>query len=167
METVDQQLDNFEVYMHNELEFQLNVHTDFRFWEETDHLDNETLLNIHVTVRDIFARISNQYTYCPEVVRIADEAATILEYIVRAAMNVPYPRNPQLHIESVLDNVYDVYNRLFYARLRTEMIMATHNVHMIQRNWKKCVADPSYTVCQRRLNREFNELKKSCYIQNM
>lgn len=161
MNSVDQQLEHFDVYMRHELEFQLNVHTDMHFWEDMDHLDNETILNIHVTVRDIFARISNQYVYHTNVVRVADEAATFIEYATRTALNVPYPRNPILHIEMVIDNLFDLYNRLFYARLRTEMIMATHGVHMIQRNWKKCVSDPTYHVCRRRLMREFEELKKS------
>ena len=159
--TVDHQLENFDVYMRHELEFQLNVHTDMRYWDEMDHLDDETLLNIHVTVRDIFARISTQYAYNPEVVRIANEAATMIEYAIRTAMNVPYPRNPLFHIESVIDNVFDIYNRLFYARFRTEMIMATHGAHLIQRNWKKCISDPQYRVCRNRLMKEFDELKKS------
>jgi hypothetical protein len=49
-----------------------------------------------------------------------------------------------------------VYNRVIYAPLRTEMIMANHNAEVLQRTWRRCITDPSHPACRRRLEYEFD-----------
>lgn len=73
-------------------------------------------------------------------------------------MNVPYPADPDLHIERVVDNAMEVYNNVIYAHLRTEMIMANHNAEVLQRTWRRCITDPEHPACRRRLEYEFREL---------
>jgi hypothetical protein len=75
-------------------------------------------------------------------------------------MNVPWPEVPDLHIERVVDNAMTVYNRVIYAHLRTEMIMANHNAEVLQRTWRRCITDPSHPACRRRLEYEFNEASR-------
>jgi hypothetical protein len=72
-------------------------------------------------------------------------------------MNVPWPVVPELHIEAVINNAMEVYNRQIYAHLRTEMIMANHNCEVLQRTWRRCITDPSHPACRRRLEYEFEE----------
>ena len=77
-------------------------------------------------------------------------------------MNVPPPSmGRQLwadcHVEAVINNAMTVYNRVIYAPLRTEMIMANHNAEVLQRTWRRCITDPSHPACRRRLEYEFNE----------
>jgi len=73
-------------------------------------------------------------------------------------MNVPWPEAEDLHIERVIDNTMAIYNRVIYAPLRTEMIMANHNAEVLQRTWRRCNTDPSHPVCRRRLEYEFRDL---------
>jgi hypothetical protein len=72
-------------------------------------------------------------------------------------MNVPRPANAEAHIGAVVDNALAVYNRVIYAPLRTEMIMANHNAEVLQRTWRRCITDPSFLACRRRLEYEYND----------
>lgn len=74
-------------------------------------------------------------------------------------MNVPFPELPDLHMVAVIDNAIEVYNRVIYAHLRTEMIMANHNAEVLQRTWRRCITDPSHIACRRRLMYEFEQVK--------
>lgn len=155
---VDVQLDQFEEQLRKELSFQLSVHTPMNEWEQFDRLECTSWENINATVRDVFAPFIRQYAYTPAV-EILQNCRNVLIHIVWSSMNVPFPRNPFLHIERVIDNTLNMYFRTTYACLRTEMIMANHYAALIQRNWKSATCNPSYTMCRRRLRREYEELK--------
>jgi len=154
METVDAQLDRLETQMRNELQFQLTVHVPRRYWEHMNELDNGTNENIIATLRDVFAPWLIRYRHTI-VETILLQCRDILVQVVWAAMNVPFPQDFDAHIQSVVRNTHYVYVQLFYAPLRTEMIMANHTVEIIQRTWRRAIADPSYLVCRRRLLSEF------------
>ena len=61
------------------------------------------------------------------------------------------------HIMAVINNAMAVYNRVIYAPLRTEMIMANHNAEVLQRTWRRCITDPNHPACRRRLMHEFDQ----------
>ena len=155
--TVDDELAVFEQSLRDELEFQLTVHVNMRKWEAMDYLDNHEWENINATIRDVFAPWLRQYGYT-SVAPILQDCRNTLVYVVWTAMDVPYPRNPLEHIRRVIDNTINVYVRRTYAELRTEMVMANHYAHVIQRNWRRAISDPSYLVCQRRLENEFKKI---------
>lgn len=159
METVDEQLNRLEAHLREELRFQLIVHVPRRYWEDLDGLDDGTNENIKATLRDVFAPWIQKYQ-STHVVCILMQCQEVLGHVIWGAMNVPYPQNPDLHIHSVIDNAYNVYVQMTYATLRTEMIMLNHSVQVIQRVWRKCVSDPSYEVCKRRLAEEFKTLTR-------
>lgn len=97
----------------------------------------------------------------PQISAILEHCRILIQNVVWVAMNVPMPSiGRQLwanaHIERVIDNVLEVYNRVIYAPLRTEMIMANHHAEVLQRSWRRCITDPSYPMCRRRLEYEFN-----------
>lgn len=154
---VDIQIDQFEAELRNDLEFQLVVHTPRRYWEELDELDVGTYDNIIATFHDVFEPLIQRYTHTA-VVPILTQCRNMLSAIVWSAMNVPYPREPDQHIEAVIDNAFAAYVNMFYAPLRTEMIMVNHNIHLIQRNWRTAVSNPEFDVCRRRLKNEFEGL---------
>jgi hypothetical protein len=154
---VDRELDAFDFFMKHELYTQLSLYLNRNYWEELDELDDDSLNHISATVRSIFEYLSNKYKYNDDVVNISNHAVDILEKVTRASMNVPYPRDYILHIEYVVNNVYEVYLQLFYADLRTAMILANQNVTPIQKAWRLCVSSPAYMVCRNRLHREFLE----------
>ena len=154
---VDTQIDQFEAELRNDLDFQLVVHTPRRYWEELDELDEGTRENIIATLHDVFEPRIEQYKYTG-VVQILTQCRDMLGHVLWAAMNVPYPRNPDAHIEDVINNAFGVYIQVFYAQLRTEMIMVNHSADVIQRTWKNAVSNPGYDICRRRLENEFKTL---------
>jgi hypothetical protein len=151
---MDEQLDRLETQMRNELEFQLSVHVPRRYWELMNELDEGTNENIKATLRDVFAPWITMYR-STVIEKILVHCRDVLIQVVWATMNVPYPRDSEAHIQSVVRNALYVYVQLFYAPLRTEMIMVNHSAEVIQRTWRRAIADPSYLVCRRRLLSEF------------
>ena len=155
--TVDDELEVFEERLTAELMFQLTVHTGMTEWEATDRLNNEDWENINATIRDVFAPFIRKYGYTAAE-HILQKSRNALIHVVWAAMNVPFPRNPFHHVESVVENTLNVFNRTTYADLRTEMIMVNHSAHLIQRNWRRAIANPTYIMCQSRLIYEFKKI---------
>lgn len=140
-----------------ELKFQLTWHTNLRIWEGLDHLTNDDWENINATIRDVFAPWIRRYAYT-DVVPALQQCRNMLVHVVWAAMNVPYPRNPYEHILSVVDNAMNAFRHTAYAlEVYQKMLVADHYAHLIQRNWRRCIADPSYEACRKRLIREISE----------
>jgi hypothetical protein len=155
---VDVQLDDFELELFNALEFQLIVNTNRTFWEDEDHLSNECLMGIEEAVDWGFDDdIAKRYDGT-EVIMILDMARVVIYNAVFAAMNVPYPRNPDRHIERVLDNIGEIYVDVVYPQLRTEMLMMNHHAQILQRSWRRCITDPNHPACRRRLEYEYQDL---------
>lgn len=155
--TVDDELEVLEQRLNGDLMFQLAIHTNMTQWEDMDRLDNEDWENINATIRDVFAPFIRQYGYTAAE-PILQNSRNALIHVVWAAMNVPFPRNPFEHTECVVENTMNVFNRTTYANLRTEMIMVNHSAHLIQRNWRRSIADPSYFACRKRLMYEFKKI---------
>ena len=103
-----------------------------------------------------FEDMFHRYSAASDVMAILEHCRILIQNVVWASMNVPWPEAPGLHIERVIDNTMEVYNRVIYAPLRTEMIMTNHNVEVLQRTWRRCITDPSHPACRRRLEHEFN-----------
>ena len=137
-----------------ELTFQLTIHTDMTRWEATDRLDSGDFENINATIRDVFAPWVRQYAYTP-VVTTLQTCRNTLCHAVWTAMNVPFPRDPFEHIDRVVENAVGVFRRMTNPR---EMLMANHYAHLIQRNWRRAIADPAYRVCRNRLLYEFKKI---------
>jgi hypothetical protein len=155
--SVDDEVEVLEQRLNGELMFQLGIHTNMMEWEENDGLSNEDWENINATIRDVFAPFIRQYGYT-EAESILQNSRNALIHVVWAAMNVPFPRNPWDHVERVVENTLNVFNRTTYTNLRTEMIMANHSAHVIQRNWRRSIADPVHLVCRNRLMHEFKKI---------
>lgn len=155
--TVDDDLQIFEERLTAELRFQLIVHTGMAEWNAMDRLNDDDWENINATIRDVFAPFIRRYGYTI-VEPILQNCRNALIHVVWAAMNVPFPRDPLAHIECVVENTLNVFNRTTYANLRTEMIMANHSAHVIQRKWRRAITDPSHLVCRNRLMYEFKKI---------
>ena len=154
---VDVQLDDFELELFNSLEFQLIVNTNRAFWDEEDHLSNQCLMGIEEAVERGFQEMMDRYDATP-VFRILAAAHVVIQNSLYAAMNVPFPRDPDRHMQRVLDNVREIYVDVAYTPLRIEMLMMNHHAQVLQRTWRKCITDPKHPVCRRRLEHEFADL---------
>jgi hypothetical protein len=156
--TVDDQIGAFEDRLTNQLQYALFVNIDINYWQELDELDNGSIQVIKDIVDDIFAPMLAVYrrTAVDEhLIRCRD----LIKYALLAAMNVPFPRDPILHVHRVVQNMMDIFIRTTYAQLRTEMIMIDHNTRVSQRVWREAVVNPTRATCRRRLLRELSELE--------
>ena len=154
---VDVQLEEFETDLRAALEIQLVMNTNMGFWRETDRLSDEDNEGIRRVIDLCFVDMANRYSTVHVVSELLSYCLILIQNVVWASMNVPWPEVPDLHIERVIDNAMTVYNRQIYAHLRTEMIMANHNAEVLQRTWRRCITDPSHPACRRRLEYEFND----------
>ena len=157
---VDVQLEEFETDLRAALEIQLVMNTHMVEWNELDRLSDVDNAATARVIDECFLDLTHRYSAVEAVTGILEHCRILIQNVVWAAMNVPWPEVPDLHIERVVDNAMTVYNRVIYAHLRTEMIMANHNVEVLQRTWRKCITDPSHPACRRRLVYEFEQAKK-------
>jgi len=155
---VDAQLMDLEEDLRNHLEYQLIVNTNHAYWNEMDQMSPDNSRDIDAVIDMVFRDIKLWYENVPVVRGILEQAQFMIQNVVWAGMNVPYPAHPQLHVDQVIDNAFTFYTRFVYADLRTEMIMANHSIQILQRNWRRCITDPSHPACKRRLEYEFKEM---------
>lgn len=141
-----------------ELGFQLTVHTDLIQWEALGRLGTDDLENINATIRDVFAPWIRRYAYTAAV-PILQYCRNALCHVVWASMNVPFPRDPFEHIDRVVENTINVMVKVaVYESLKHKMLMADHHAHLIQRNWRRAISNPTYLVCRNRLMYEFTKI---------
>ena len=153
---VDVQLEEFEVDLRGLLELQLGHAVDRHFWYENAQLsDEDNLLNAQA-IDGAFMDLMRRYGNVHQVHDILEHCRILIQNVVWAAMNVPI-LYADAHIEAVINNAMAVYNRVIYAHLRTEMIMANHNAEVLQRTWRRCITDPDHPACRRRLMDEFDQ----------
>jgi hypothetical protein len=154
---VDVQLEEFETDLRAALEIQLIMNTHMVEWNELDRLADVDNAAITRVIDECFVDLAHRYSVAPQVSAVLEHCRILIQNVVWASMNVPWPEVPDLHIERVIDNTMEVYNRVIYAHLRTEMIMANHNVEVLQRTWRRCITDPAHPACRRRLEYEYHE----------
>lgn len=152
---VDVQLEEFETDLRHSLGFQL---VNQGFWAEVGELIAEDNQLIEEVIDGCFLDLNHRYQNASAVMNLLEHCRILIQNSVWVAMNVPHPGDAEAHIEAVVGNVLAVYNRVIYAPLRTEMIMANHNAEVLQRTWRRCITDPAHTVCRRRLEYEFRDL---------
>ena len=155
---MDVQLEEFETDLMAALETHLVLNINRRYWVEMDRLSKEDNESIQRVIDQCFLDLAYRYSAAPQVSAVLEHCRILLQNVVWASMNVPWPEVEDFHIERVVDNAMTVYNRVIYAHLRTEMIMANHNAEVLQRNWRRCITDPEHPVCRRRLEYEFREM---------
>jgi hypothetical protein len=143
---VDVQLEEFETDLRAALEIQLVVNTDRIYWTEIDGISPANADATRRVIDMCFMDMCHRYGNVHQVHDILEYCRILIQNVVWAAMNVPWPEAEDLHIERVKDN----------APLRTEMIMANHNAEVLQRTWRRCITDPSHPACRRRLEYEFD-----------
>jgi hypothetical protein len=159
---VDVQLEEFEEDLRGLLELQLGHAADRHFWYENAQLSDEDNLLTVQAIDGAFLDLMHRYGNVHQVHDILEHCRILIQNVVWASMNVPLAASIQHawaddHIEAVINNALQVYNRVIYAHLRTEMIMANHNAQVLQRTWRRCITDPDHPACRRRLMDEFDQ----------
>jgi hypothetical protein len=153
---VDVQLEEFETDLRGLLEL-LGPALDLHFWYDNQQLSDDDNRLTEQAIDGAFIDLMHRYQNAQDVINILEHCRILIQNVVWAAMNVPRPAAADAHIEAVINNALAVYNRVIYAHLRTEMIMANHNAEVLQRTWRRCITDPAHPACRRRLAFEFSE----------
>lgn len=154
---MDVQLEEFETDLRGVLEFQLGLRVNHAHWVEAGVLLDEDNKLTEEVIDGAFMDLEHRYQNAQFVMDILEQCRILIQNVVWAAMNVPI-LYIDAHIGAVIDNALTVYNRVIYAPLRTEMIMANHNAEVLQRTWRRCITDPAHPACRRRLDLELRDL---------
>ena len=154
---VDVQLEEFEADLRDALDIQLLLNTDVDYWREIDEISVPDRQAIQRVIDGALMDLTHRYSAVPPIIAILEYCRILIQNVVWASMNIPCPNLPDIYCVRVIENAMEVYNENIYAPLRTEMIMANHNAEVLQRTWRRCIADPAHPACRRRLYHEFND----------
>jgi hypothetical protein len=155
---VDVQLEEFELDLRAALENQFVTNIHMEYWYEMGCLSGADNEGARRVIDECFLDLTHRYQNATTVMNLLENCRILIQNVVWAAMYVPCPEVPILHVERVVDNALQVYNCVIYAPLRTEMIMSNHNAEVLQRTWRRCITDPAHPACRRRLMFEFTHL---------
>lgn len=153
---VDHQLEEFETSLRSHITYAIgrNVNTDY--WFEVDAMNREVRDAVFAAVNVAIDHFGEQYALATPVMNLLEHLRILIQHVTWASVNVPFPHDPSMHLGQVVDNAIQVYIDVVYAHLRTEMIMVNHNATVLQRTWRRCIADPYHPACRRRLEYEFH-----------
>lgn len=155
---VDRQIAQFENRLAAQLPYTLFVNVNLDYWEELDELDTASTKVLNDIIDDVFGPMINLY-WCTRLKDHLVQCRDVLKYALVASMNVPFPRDPILHVHRVVENMRDIFIRSTHAKMRADMVHIDHHACVIQRVWCQAISDPSRMVCKRRLSREFKNLQ--------
>ena len=154
----DDRLDALETDLRNGVDTVLLLDFDRDYWAHHNEPSAENLRALDRVFYDAFRDLIHEYRNTAlEAPLVACRA--VLSRVAWAAVNVPFPHDTMAHLEAASDNVLHTWIDMFYADVRTEMVMLDHHAQVIQRNWKAANTNPKHPVCRRRLLREFDSLR--------
>jgi hypothetical protein len=116
----------FERRIRDGLEFYLIVNTDRNFWEQNNKFRYRNVSEVNQVLKEVF---DSMHTIYPSLERVFDENLTLLQQCTWVGMNVPWPVDPDDHIQRVIDNVMEVFNITVYANLRCEILNLDYEAH--------------------------------------
>ena len=122
----DDTLDVFEHRIRNGLELYLIENTDRVYWEQNNKFRYRNTREVNQVLEDAFEIM---YTKYPTIERILDESLVLLQQCTWVGMNVPWPVDPDDHIQRVVDNVMEVFNIIVYANIRCEILNLNYEAH--------------------------------------
>lgn len=152
---VDHQINQLEEAIQDAIQ----APVDEIMWTENGELTADDVTNLNTRISEAFLPLRRAYESSSEVSSALEGSLILIQNCAWCGMNLPYFTTPADHQFLVYENVIAAFNRVCYARLRTEMIMANHQCEVIQRTWRRCITDPKHPACVRRLERDFNEIK--------
>ena len=126
-------------------------------WAENGELTAADVTALNQNIVEAFRPLRRAYESSYEVSEVLEASLILIQNCSWCGMNLPYFTSPEEHQLLVYQNVQAAFNRAFYARLRTEMIMVNHNCEVIQRSWRRCITDPEHPACRRRLEMDFSD----------
>ena len=124
----------FERRIRDGLEFYLVVNTDRTYWEQNNKFRYKNVREVNQVLKEVFDSMHEIY---PSLQHVFNENLTLLQQCTWVGMNVPWPVDPDDHIQRVIDNVMEVFNITVYANLRYEILNLDYEAH--SKLWKVCL----------------------------
>jgi len=112
---VDNLLTNFGNKFRETLKDYLVSKTDRTFWQQNNKFRYRNSREVDELLIDLFEN--------------ADDSIVLLKQCIWVGMNVPWPADPDAHIERVVDNVMEVFDTIVYGNLRYEILELNHEAH--------------------------------------
>ena len=116
----------FERRIRDGLEFYLVVNTDRTYWEQNNKFRYKNVREVNQGLKEVFDSMHEVY---PSLEHVFNENLTLLQQCTWVGMNVPWPVDPDDHIQRVIDNVMEVFNTTVYANLRCEILNLEYESH--------------------------------------
>ena len=160
MESVSDQISNFEDLLFDSIEFQLIVHTNRAYWEENDTMDTDSANGLENAVAFGFEQILRNYKYNTDVTKILESWYDLIQDVLWIATDVPYPFAYELHMDRIIANCKSLFNMRFRNLLERAMIRGVSKIQIIQRTWREARWNPERAMCRNRLGREFDTLNE-------
>jgi hypothetical protein len=138
-----------------DLEFYLTVNLDRTHWEEHNKVREHDMQTVFEIIQDLFQETEPDIQYmCMVALR-----CTLIRPYPHDAEDNPYACEAvyELAVRNVQHVLADHRQRLIQS-----LHAAHHSAFVIQKQWKKCIANPEYQMCKDRLMREYNELGLMC-----
>ena len=116
---VDTRLTNLANKFRETLEDYLVSKTDRTFWQQNNKFRYRNSREIDDLLIDLFESIEVN----------CDDSIVLLKQCIWVGMNVPWPVDPDAHIQRVIDNVMEVFDTIVYGNLRYEILELNHEAH--------------------------------------
>lgn len=117
--SMEETLELFEKRIQNALELYLINHTDRVYWEQNNKFRYRNVREMNQVIEEAF---ESMYTQYPNLENTLDQSLVLLQQCAWVGMNVPWPVDPDDHIQRVVDNVIEVFITVVYANLRCEIL---------------------------------------------
>jgi len=117
--TMEETLELFEKRIQNALELYLINYTDRVYWEQNNKFRYRNAREVNEVLEEAF---ESMYTQYPSLEDLLDQSLMLLQQCTWVGMNVPWPVDPDDHIQRVVDNVLEVFITVVYANLRCEIL---------------------------------------------
>jgi len=113
----------FEEQICNRLQSYLLDNTDRVYWEQNNKFRYRNTREVNQVLKEVFDKMREIY---PSLEHVFDENLTLLQQCMWVGMNVPWPVDPDEHIQRVVDNVMEVFNNIVYGHIRCEITIDEH-----------------------------------------
>lgn len=136
----------------HDLEFYLTVNLDRTHWEKNGSVRPYDMDLLFYIIQDSFQETEPDIQY---MCMVALRCTLIRDYPHDTEDN-PYACEAlyELAVRNVQHVLVDYRQRLIQS-----LHAAHHSAFVIQKQWRKCIANPEYQVCKDRIIREYNEIR--------
>lgn len=154
---MDAELLLFERNLVAEIEFHMRVNMNLTWWEVEDRPAEDDFVGFDDIIEESFHAIVVKYR-SDYLFDVLYDAHIYLENRIWILLNVAWPADIDRYMDACIDDIQNLVHHIVHEDLREEMEARIDGAQTIQNFWRRAIANPAYSICRTRLEREFNEL---------